>query len=285
METVKGRHSTMNIDDVFIAVHFDTLDDMENVQAQVLTMDPAGILEDDSGWECYFLKNDWMSGTADTFTRAAKEHFPAIRWQTREIFPENWNAEWEKTITTLHIGERLVITPTWQPYDPKPGEIVLIIDPKMSFGTGFHATTRLLEQFASHGQRVFDVGTGTGVLAIAAVKLGAREAIGIDIDEWSMDNAMENIERNSVVNRVTVSRDDAASVEGPFDLVLSNITKNDNIELLAAFKNCTAPDGYLILSGFYGTDVDDVAAAAHMHGFQLVTLLEEDEWAACVLRR
>ena len=127
----------------------------------------------------------------------------------RTIEDRNWNEEWERTIRPIRVSDRIVIRPTWQEYRAAPGEIVLIIDPKMSFGTGYHETTRLtlrlMETHLRPGATVLDVGTGTGILAVAAIRLGASHAVATDIDEWSAENARENalIDLNQRIVRIS----------------------------------------------------------------------------------
>ncbi len=278
----------MNANDIYITLSFQTLEHLEEIQAQLYAYNPAGMLDRDDGWECYFLLEDWSGSTEQEVTQFLSLEYPTLPYTISEIPQQNWNEEWEATITPLRVTDRIVITPSWHSVEAGPHDLVLIIDPKMSFGTGYHATTRLmlrlLEKAVRPGDRVFDVGTGTGVLAIAAVKLGAASALGIDIDEWSIPNTEENIERNDVAGRVRVTNDPAQDVHESFDMVLSNITKNDNIQLLDVYARVVPSGGCAILSGFHGTDVDDVREAAERLGFALEDVMLEDEWAACILR-
>ena len=121
---------------------------------------------------------------------------------SHSVAEKNWNSAWEETIRPIRVSERIVVAPTWHPFNGGPGDIVLTIDPKMSFGTGYHESTRLLlglmERHLRIGARVLDAGTGTGILAIAALKLGAASAIAFDIDEWSFVNAVDNTRLNGV---------------------------------------------------------------------------------------
>lgn len=146
---------------------------------------------------------------------------------------KNWNEEWERSINVIEVSDRIVIKPTFRNYDAKPGQIIISIDPKMSFGTGEHQTTKLMllfiEKYVKPGMRVLDVGSGTGVLAIAATKLGAASAVAVDNDEWCLNNGKENCELNNVADKVDVSLGVVQDIsEKDFDFVLANIQKDIN---------------------------------------------------------
>jgi len=245
---------------------------------------PLGFLEEDEWWEVYFEASDWEKHARETFFEAVERQGLAVTYDIQRFEKENWNKEWEDSIAPIRVSDRILITPSWRKAETNECDIILVIDPKMSFGTGFHATTRLmlrsLEQAVRVGDRVLDVGTGTGVLAIAAIKLGASSADGVDTDEWSMENALENATRNTVAEAFHVYSGSIEHVNGPYDLVLSNITKLDNIGMLPDFTSLLAPGGRLILSGFYSDDVPDVLTEMQRHGYTLTQRLEEDGWAA-----
>ncbi len=247
-------------------------------------LDPLGFLDEDDTWEAYFDCEDWDSRVASLFAEALKRNEVEIVYDIERFEKQNWNKEWEDSITPVRVSDRFIIAPSWHPVHSNPDEIVLVIDPKMSFGTGFHATTRLMlrlmENATKPGDVVLDVGTGTGVLAIAAIKLGASFAEGMDIDEWSKENAEENCVRNGVLNEVRIHHGSLETVCGPYDLILSNITRNDNIDMLPALSGMLPPGGRIVLSGFYYTDRDDMIAAIEANGLELTDELSEDEWHA-----
>jgi len=128
-----------------------------------------------------------------------------------EIKDRNWNEEWEKQINVIPISDHLIIKPTFRKYQKTSDQIVVTIDPKMSFGTGEHQSTKLglllLEKYIKPDNRVFDVGTGTGILAISALKMGAGYALAIDIDDWSVLNSRENAKLNSVLGKIVIRKD------------------------------------------------------------------------------
>jgi len=255
----------------------------ELLQAALYDFEPQGIVEDDLQWKAYFTKQMW-SGQGREMAAALEEIEPGITYSVNEVQQQNWNAIWEASIQPVHVSNRIVIAPSWSGYAAQDNEIVIVIDPKMSFGTGFHESTRLMirliERWIREGARAIDVGTGTGVLAIAAVKLGASHAIGVDIDEWAEDNAGENIERNDVRDQVEIYIGSVERAEGTFDLILSNITRNDNIALLPEYAKMLNPGGRLILSGLYVHDEEAVLLACSRYGFEKADEEIENEWIA-----
>ncbi len=212
------------------------------------------------------------------------------RIETEQVVQEeNWNAAWEETIQPQAIG-RFLVRPTWARVEPSPGQILLEIDPKMAFGTGYHATTRLmlelLPDLKPEGKRVLDAGTGTGILAIAAAKLGAGQVFGFDIDEWSERNATENVWLNGVNHQVTVALGDESVIpEGSrFDLILANINRNVLLELLPLFSRLLEPGGRVALSGLLRTDRDIILKRAEQSGLHLMEEEGMEEWVALVFR-
>ncbi len=203
---------------------------------------------------------------------------------------KNWNEEWEKSINVIEVSERIIIKPTFRNYDAKPGQIIISIDPKMSFGTGEHQTTKLvlrfLEKYVSKGAKVLDVGSGTAVLAIAAVKLGAASALAVDNDEWCHKNGKENCELNNVSDKIDVRlgviRDIA---EKDFDLILANIQKNVLMEIAEELKNRLSRNGILILSGLLASDEDDIKKEYEKPGLQMIDKNQMGEWIGVVFTR
>jgi ribosomal protein L11 methyltransferase len=214
------------------------------------------------------------------------------RWQIlseESVQERNWNEEWEKTIQPLSVG-RFFIHPTWSSGSPPPQSIPLVIDPKMAFGTGYHETTRLLlrllPEHVSPGVRVLDMGTGTGILAIAALQLGASEATGIDIDHWCYDNAMENARLNGVGDRldIRIGSTDQIPAEARYELILANINRNILLELAGKLASHLTPGGLLMLSGIMEEDVEAILACPPYAAMIRVKELGENEWRALVLQ-
>jgi ribosomal protein L11 methyltransferase len=203
----------------------------------------------------------------------------------RRVEDRNWNEEWEKTIQPIEIGSRFAVKPSWRSYENTQGRIVLTIDPKMSFGTGYHETTRLvlrlLEALPLDGAAVLDVGTGTGILAIAAAKLGARSVLGIDIDEWSIENAGENVRANGAQRTVTICGSPLESIDlQDVDLIMANLTLNTNVGYLSLFKRVLRHGGNLLLSGLLSIDEPEIEKRLVEEGFSIGRIERENEWIA-----
>lgn len=206
--------------------------------------------------------------------------------QTEQIVEErNWNREWEKTIQPKII-DCFLVKPTWSKKQADKDKIVLEVDPKMAFGTGCHATTglmlKMLSDLISPGQKVLDAGTGTGILAIAAAKLGAERVIAFDNDNWSVQNARENILLNEVEKKVEIRQGSIETViqEENFDAILVNINKNTIIEMLEAFKKLLSEEGFMLLSGLLKKDEPDINGKLKKNGLKLIKIEQEQEWIA-----
>lgn len=206
------------------------------------------------------------------------------------ISPQNWNEEWERTIQPQTIG-RFYVHPTWSSFDGDLGDkIDLMIDPKMAFGTGYHATTRVmlewLPEVVSKGDRVLDAGTGTGILAIAALKLGAESAFGFDIDEWSETNARENILLNDVENfEVKLGSTEVIPAGETYDLILANINRNALKELLPDLIARLSTDGKILLSGLLEEDEEAIRRLDSVNNLTYVDTRQHGEWIAILFTK
>ena len=207
------------------------------------------------------------------------------------VADEDWAETWKAYIHTEKIGERIVVRPTWEEYTPSADEIVIELDPGAAFGTGAHATTamclRWLEHLVSPGMRVYDVGCGSGILAVAAAKLGAGEVIAMDYDPVAVSVAEENIRQNNVHNVVACESDLLSACEGaaPAELITANIIADVIIRLFAQLDRHLAPGGTLLASGIIDDRIADVEHAAAQHGFTVLDMTCEKEWAAMIIRR
>jgi ribosomal protein L11 methyltransferase len=253
-----------------------------------------GFWEDGAQLKCYIGSDRWNTAIREEvgtvlrrMTRSSSSASPKVSISTIEA--KNWNEEWEKTIRPIQITDRIVIKPSWHEYIPAQGQIVITIDPKMSFGTGYHETTRLvlklMERNVKRGMSVLDVGTGTGVLAIAGVMLGAASAIGVDIDEWSYDNAVENTRLNHVEDRVKIVHGEICSVPGKeFDLITANIQMNVIVPILHEMKSRLTAGGLFIFSGLLLADKAEIARELSGLGLHVCNELVENEWISVAAR-
>ena len=212
---------------------------------------------------------------------------PIPPMESRTVEPRDWEEGWKAFYTLLRVGPRLVVCPSWTEYAASPDEVVVRLDPGMAFGTGHHPTTRLclaeLERRMRPGAKVLDLGTGSGILAIAAAGLGASAVLGLDRDTTACTVARRNIRANGLARRVRVLR---GSIPRPgvsgFDLVLANISAKVLTELAAPLAQTLAPDGRLIASGVLEEQSASVAEAFRGAGLQVHDVLTLEDWAVLV---
>ena len=205
---------------------------------------------------------------------------------------EEWSTAWKKYYHPIKVGERLVIVPMWEKYDPAPGEIIVRMDPGMAFGTGTHETTRLvcglIEKYLVPGQRMLDVGTGSGILAICASKLGAKECFAYDIDPVAVRVAKENVKDNGLDNITCGVSDLLRDVDlsgGQFDFATANIVADIIIRMSGDVGIYLKQGSYLICSGIIEQYENDVREAMQRGGFEIVECAKESDWVAMVCRK
>ncbi|HEU0054750.1 MAG TPA: 50S ribosomal protein L11 methyltransferase [Longimicrobium sp.] len=269
----------------------------ELVGAELATLSGSAVEERGAELVTWFAPQD----DPDAFAAETREELLAslpdgtqldVAWGWQEN--EDWAASWKRGLAPRRISDRLVVKPTWTEWEAEPGQVVIDVDPQMAFGTGEHATTRgclrLLDAVVREGDRVVDVGSGSAILSIAAVRLGAAEAVAVEYDPDANLNARENVEGNGVAGRVRIVEamaDDALLAElGRFDLVLANILSGIIRPLLPAFRRALggSPDGRLIVSGILRAESPDVVADAEAAGFRVEKVDEEEEWWSALLR-
>jgi len=203
-----------------------------------------------------------------------------VQFEKSIVEDEDWNAVWESNFEPVVVDDFVYIRADFHP--PKKGFThELVITPKMSFGTGHHATTyMMIEQMRSIdfiGKTVFDFGTGTGVLAILAEKLGAKRIVAVDNDERSIENAAENIQRNNC-SRIEIMNAATASMNESFDIILANINKNVILENFSVLAKGLLPGGVLLVSGLLKEDEDDVFRKLSAYSLQMILRLIKDNW-------
>jgi ribosomal protein L11 methyltransferase len=227
-----------------------------------------------------------------------KIYFPAVdnpeglRPVVRPVRQEDWAEGWKQHFGTVRIGRRLVVKPTWEPFSPEKGDVVVVLDPGMAFGTGTHGTTRLcLEALACRfdqappPERVLDVGTGSGILAIAAAALGAGRVVACDIDQTARDTARENSCLNRVEERLEIADRPLEELEGRFDVVLANILAEENIRLAPELTARLAEGGTLILSGILREKETSVIEAFGAYELAGPDISRQEEWSCLTYRK
>lgn len=253
----------------------------------------------EAGFETFEEMSDGLKGYVqqslfdEDVLRETIADFPfegvTITYDIHEAEDRDWNEQWEQEgFEPIVIGDGAIVIHDGRHLPEVEGEISVEIDAKLAFGTGTHETTRMicatLYELASKG-RVLDCGTGTGILSICALKLGAKEAVGYDIDEWSVDNARHNAVINLVDNRFSSLLGDASiinKVEGNFDVVVANINRNILLADMPKFREKMAPHAILILSGFYTEDVPLLVEKANTLGLTLQQQKEDQNWCCLV---
>lgn len=204
-----------------------------------------------------------------------------------QVKEEDWANEWKKYYKPTKVGQKIVVKPTWEEYEEQEGDLIIELDPGMAFGTGTHETTsmciRELEKYVDETKRVFDIGCGSGILGIAAAKLGAKEVVAGDLDEVAVKVSKENCEENNVSDKVIVKHGSLFEVvEGKADVIVANIIA-DIIKILAKdVSKFLTEDGVFISSGIILAKIDEVVEALEENGFEIVEIIKLGEWSAIV---
>ncbi len=220
-----------------------------------------------------------------TFGLALESDEISIDW----IEDQEWETAWKKHFKPVRIG-RVLVKPTWERVDAGPGDLVVEIDPAMAFGTGYHPTTQLcilaLQDYVKSGDSVLDVGTGSGVLAIAAALLGAQRVSAIDIDTIAVDTAIENVAQNGLSDIIDVKRADSPmAYDGEANVVVANIIAKVLIDMAPDLAAKVMPKGLLIACGIINERAEDVRCAFEAAGVHTVEQRVDGDWVAIIGRR
>ena len=246
--------------------------------------------------KAYLPADEELDAKLRAFEQGVKELARRDGWDEKKVEiscqtvqDEDWADNWKAYFHTQRVGERIVIQPTWETYEAQPEDIVLRLDPESAFGTGTHPTTamclRALETLVRPGMRVFDVGTGSGVLAIAAAKLGAREVVAMDYARPAAAVAAKNVRENGVEDVVQTGVSDLLQgFSGQADLIAANIIADIILRLFDELADHLAPGGRLLASGIIDERLAEVEAAAAAHGLAIEQVMEDAGWAALVIR-
>ena len=271
----------------YLVLHF-SFDSKEDYVADVLAdflgeIGFESFVTTTSGLDAYIPLKDFDEAA----TNEKISDFPfqvEIRYEKEILQDKNWNEEWEKHFfKPIIIDNRCIIHSSFHRDIPKL-EYDIIIDPKMAFGTGYHETTSLMVseilKMDLSGKTVLDMGCGTSVLAILASMKGASAITAIDIDDWCVENSLENIALNGV-NNIQVLLGDASLLRGMhFDVIIANINRNILLNDMAAYSHCLSEGGCLYMSGFYTEDVSIIESGAVKHGLKMDYFNQKNNWAA-----
>lgn len=243
-------------------------------------------VENEVGVLAYIQKNDWFETILkDIFILNSGEF--QIDFEHKEIAQTNWNEDWEKNFEPIQVDDLVSIR---APFHENPNlKYDIIIEPKMSFGTGHHETTHMMIQHLLElnleNKKVLDMGSGTGILAIFAEIKGAKPIDAIDIDEWCYTNSIENIERNNC-HHITVYQGDAALLaDKKYDIIIANINRNILLADMKIYASCLEKNGILLLSGFYEDDLPMIDEEATNNQLKIVNTITRNKWLSAYYKK
>ena len=238
-------------------------------------------VENEDGVVAYIQKNEWNPSILNDIFVLSSDEFQ-IEYQQKEIAQTNWNSEWEKNFEPIEVDGKVCIRAPF--HEPMFLDYDIVIEPKMSFGTGHHETTHLMVQHLLKlnltDKKVLDMGCGTGILAIFAEMKGAKPIDAIDIDNWCYENSLENVQRNKCTEISVFEGDASLLVNKKYDVIIANINRNILLNDIKTYTNCLNDDGILLLSGFYQEDIPIIDAEVSKYGLKLDTILEKNNWVA-----
>jgi ribosomal protein L11 methyltransferase len=238
-------------------------------------------VENENGVKGYIQKTAWNSSLLNDVFVLNSDEF-SIQYTHEEIAQTNWNSEWEKNFQPIQVDGLVSIR---APFHENPNlQYDIVIEPKMSFGTGHHETTHMmvqhLLQLDLENKKTLDMGCGTGILAIFAEMKGAKPTDAIDIDAWCYENSLENVMRNNCKHIAVFQGDSSLLVNKKYDVIIANINRNILLADIQVYANCLADEGILLLSGFYQEDIPSIEAEVSKYHLKLGAVLERNNWVA-----
>ena len=238
-------------------------------------------VENENDMVAYIQQKDWNEALLNDIQILKSDEFE-ISFEKDIIQQTNWNSEWEKNFNPIEVDNLVSIR---APFHKNPKlQYDIIIEPKMSFGTGHHETTHMMVQHLLNidvaNKKVLDMGCGTGILAIFAEMKGAKPVDAIDIDKWCYENSMENVERNNCEHISVFEGDATLLLNKNYDVIIANINRNILLNDMQVYANCLNKNGTLLLSGFYKEDIPIIDKEVSNYGLKLETIIERNNWVA-----
>ena len=272
------------MDNIYIEYNFTVTPKEPATEILIAELGAVGFesfVENENGVTAYIQKEDWNSTILDTIFILNSDEF-SIEYNKNEVEQTNWNAEWEKNFTPIQVDDLVSIR---APFHENPNlKYDIVIEPKMSFGTGHHETTHMMVQHLLHldlaNKKTLDMGSGTGILAIFAEMKGAKPIDAIDIDNWCYENSIENVSRNNCHNISVFEGDASLLSDKRYDVIIANINRNILLMDLKVYTNCLNEKGILLLSGFYEEDIPIIDAEVSKYNLKLETFIQRNNWVA-----
>lgn len=267
--------------------------DAGDLLSRLEALEPLGLWEEDGLLHLYWPASRWQASHLQGLHQVLEDFGidgQSIHPVVERVPWEDWNAAWAASVRPIRIGRRVVVRPSWEILPEEPGTIVLVIDPKQAFGTGHHPTTQLvtasLEELIQGGEQVLDVGTGSGILAMASLRFGARSAVGIDVDPVAIGCARDYAAANGFGNELTLMVGDAGDrrLDDRYDVILANLDQRTLCREAARLRERLASGGTLVVSGLLADDLEAFIEAYSAIGVVLERRWEKQGWAALELK-
>jgi ribosomal protein L11 methyltransferase len=267
-------------------------DSLEKISGYLFALGCEGISVTDEDILIYFTEYKWTDENKLGLVEYIRQVIPEFSFrdlQINSIADRDWNQDWKKSFQPLRITGRIIIVPPWEKPRVSQGEIVIIINPKMAFGTGHHESTQLviiaLEKFVKKNMQVLDVGTGSGILAFVSKKLGAESIVAIDHDSFAIRNAQENAVLNGITGEIKFYHAQLEQLyKNEYDLICANMNKNILLKYATIFPWYLKEDGIIIISGILRNDEPEVLKIYYRNGFKLVKKSVKKEWVCLTLQ-
>ena len=282
--------TVLNHDGMFIEDYSDLMENEAVKQTNLVEKDLLDKMHDDPVIHLYISPASNLAEMAQTAQSLLIQNQIEFSLKINEIPDKNWNEEWMKYYKPIHVTEQLTIVPQWIDYLKNENEQVVLLDPGAAFGTGSHETTKLclsmLDAYIKKDDVMLDIGTGSGILAITGLLLGAKSADAIDIDPLSVKAAKENAELNHVEDKFNVKLGNLLDhVSGQYDIITANIVADVIISMLADIKPYMKSQGFLILSGIIRERESDVVEVLYKYNYSIVEKHQDGEWVAFLVKK